>query len=256
MPSRLQARLASGIVALAILLGAFPAGAQTSDAGGVLPLQNSLQDSIARLNRSLVAVVAVGSGGPMVVGTGFIVSEDGTFVTASHVLRQPPEVRMQALIHDTAGREQPVIFEALLDDAQRDVTVCRIIAGHGMRPPVVPAELAGTSKAAAGTLVVASGFPLAAARPSSHLGIVSSEAAGGHYVEIAAMVNEGESGAPVVRLDDGKVIGMISSVRTASTYAGAAQGVEDQNSGLTLAAPAEWLSALIAKSKQRAPQAR
>lgn len=243
------------VLALVILLSALrPAAAQGGGAGGVLQLQSSVQDSIAKLDRSLLAVVAVGSGGPMVVGTGFIVSEDGTFVTASHVLRQPPEVVLRALIRDAAGHQQPAVFEPLVDDPERDVAVCRIVAGHGMRPPVVPAGLAESSRAAAGTLVVASGFPLAAARPSSHLGIVSSDAAGDQYVEIAVMVNEGESGAPVVRLDDGKVIGMISSVRTASTYAGAGRGVEDQNSGLTLAAPAEWLSALIANAKQRAPR--
>jgi hypothetical protein len=125
-----------------------------------------------------------------------------------------------------------------------------------MRWPVVPVALADTSKSESGTFVIASGFPLTSERPSSHFGIVSTQAPGDQLVEIGVMVNEGESGAPVARIEDGKVIGMVSSVRTASTFQGAGQGVEDQNSGLTLAVPSEWLAALIAKAKQQAHSAR
>lgn len=243
-------------LSLLLLVLLVPAWGQGRDGGSVLGLQSSLQNAIARLDPSVVAMVAVGSGGPMVVGTGFIVSDDGTFITASHVLRQPAGVEIRALIRFGAAGKKTVQFERLVDDAQRDIALCRIVAEHGMRPPLVPVTLADSSRSVAGTLVVASGFPLATERPSSHLGIVSTTAAGDEYVEVALMVNEGESGAPLVRLDDGKVIGMISSVRTASTYAGAGRGVEDQNSGLALAAPAEWITSLIRKAAQQAPTAR
>ncbi|HVP41875.1 MAG TPA: serine protease [Terriglobales bacterium] len=237
-----------------MLLGLLaPAWGQSSDNKSVIGLQVSLQDSISRLNRSLVGIVAIGSGGPMIVGTGFIIADDGTFVTAAHVLRQPPGLQIRALIRLGAAGQKAAEFEKLGDDAERDIAICRIVAEHGMRPPMVPLPLADSSRSAAGTLVVSSGFPLASERPSSHLGIVSTDSAGDQYVEIAVMVNEGESGAPVMRLDDGKVIGMVSSVRIASTYAGAGHGAEDQNAGLALAAPAEWVTSLLHKAIPQAP---
>ncbi len=228
--------------AIVIAALVFPAMAQNTS--GVATLQNSIQTSIAQLDRSLVAVVAVGNAGPMIVGTGFFVAKDGTFVTALHVLQQGHGIAMRAMLR--GDERQLFALETLAVDAARDLAICRIVATAKTSP--VPVSLAQHTEVAPGTLVVVSGFPLAAKSPSSHLGIISSASPAEESLEVGALVNEGESGAPIVRVDNGEVIGMVSAVRTASTYAGSARGVEDQNSGITLGSRAEWVRELMARA--------
>ncbi len=236
-----------GVMLAPIGCAAQSAGSRDSFAG----LQASVQNSIAQLDRSLIAVVAIGQAGPMVVGTGFFVSDDGTFVTAHHVLQQGPGIGFKILMRTKDAPREAAGFEVIARDAMHDIVVCRAALEKGVS--TVPVKLAAASESVAGTFVVISGFPLTANSPSSHLGIVSSNAARSDPLELAAFVNEGESGAPILRIEDGQVIGMVSSVRTASTYKGAGRGIEDQNSGLTLGMRSELLAAAIARSATARP---
>jgi V8-like Glu-specific endopeptidase len=248
----IRGRTALGVLISALALAGLPAAAQNNRDSGIGALQSAVQNSIARLDRSLVAVVGVGSAGPMVVGTGFFVSNDGVFVTALHVLRQRPGVTIRALLPGEGADRPLVAVTTLSTDTQRDLALCHAALGENA-PATAPLKLAGSSDVPPGAFVVLSGFPLGAANISSHFGIVSGRAGKSEFLEVALHVNEGESGAPIVRVDDGTVIGMASSVRTASTYLGSGTGVEEQNSGLTLAARAEWIADLIARAKSAAP---
>jgi Trypsin-like peptidase domain len=245
----------SGLLRHAVLIAAacaaslLQASAQTSSP--VVALQESLQKSIARLEPSLVPIVGIGKSGPMVIGTGFFVSSDGEFITAAHVLRQGKEVEIKALVPGDSGERQLATVELVAADDQRELALCRI-SQETHHSGYVPVTLASSVNVIPGTLVVVSGFPLAARNNSSHIGMISSRSAGSEPLEIAATINEGESGAPIMRWDTGVVVGMVASVRTASTYVGAARGVEEQNSGLALGSRSEWISALITRAHQSA----
>jgi len=238
-------------ICMATMLPAY-AAAQNQPASAVEQLQQTLQRASQNLEASLVAIVGVGSAGPMVLGTGFFVANDGSFVTASHVFQANRGVQFQAYVTGEDGEKHLFPFTTLRADDRHDLRLCRIQSYHEPSKPRIRAlPLARNSTAIPGTLIVSSGFPLTSPNAVLHFGPVAASSSPDQTLELAVMVNEGESGAPVLRLDTEEVIGMIVLVRTASVYS--QNSGAEQNSGLTLAARVEWLQALLNEAATTTP---
>ena len=63
----------------------------------------------------------------------------------------------------------------------------------------------------------------------------------------ARMYNKGNSGSPVIEVKSGKVIGLIIQEIPAPLFSGFENLPMSQNSGIALAAPAEWVIQILKK---------
>ncbi|KAL0613972.1 Serine protease HTRA4 [Plecturocebus cupreus] len=143
---------------------------------------------------------------PVYSGSGFIVSEDGLIITNAHVVmnQQGIEVELQSGAH----------YEAIIKDIdlKLDLAVIKIEANADL--PVL--LLGRSSDLRAGEFVVALGSPFSLQKTAT-AGIVSTTQRGGNelgiensdmdYIQTDAIVNQGNSGGPLVNLD-GDVIGV------------------------------------------------
>ncbi|MCL4524210.1 MAG: serine protease [Acidobacteria bacterium] len=165
------------------------------------------------------------------------------------MLQQSGEIQFAAYLSAEDGVKHLYPFKLLLFDKKHDLALCRIhyVPGHFEfgAPRMKALPLARSSTATPGTLVVSSGFPLTLSKATLHFGPVTSLSSPDDMLELSLMVNEGESGAPVLRLDSGEIIGAIVLVRTAAVYSGTAAA--EQNSGISLAGRVEWMRDLMAQ---------
>lgn len=236
-----------------LLLGLLPqwmhaeAGARTV----LQQLQDALQSSSRNIEQTLVGVVAIGDAGPIVVGTGFFVNADGLFVTAAHTFSTNHGLAFRAYVNGVDGHKHLRPVRVLQVDKAHDLALCRIEDAADPKDSakfeihVLP--LAESSNMPVGTLVASSGLPLTLPTPMFHFGAVSGDSPADQPLELGIMVNEGESGAPAVRLDSGEIVGMVLQVRTASVYSDQSHSGAEQNAGLSQAARVEWIRALIAQ---------
>jgi S1-C subfamily serine protease len=165
-------------------------------------------------------------------GSGFIVDEEGTVVTAAHVVDEASSVKV--ILQDGTVRSAEVLG---VDDAT-DVAVIRFDP-EGVE--LQPLELGDSAELKVGASVAAIGAPFEYAWSFS-TGIVSGldrtiEAPNGftvsHAIQTDAAVNPGNSGGPLLDAD-GDVIGVVDQIAT--------DGSADQSSGVGFAVPSNLVA--------------
>jgi S1-C subfamily serine protease len=170
-------------------------------------------------------------------GSGFEVDDEGTVVTAAHVVDEASSV--QVILQDGTTRSAEVLG---VDDAS-DLAVIRFDPEGAELHPL---ELADSSELKVGASVAAIGAPFEYAWSFS-TGIVSGldrtiEAPNGftvaHAIQTDAAVNPGNSGGPLLDAE-GDVIGVVDQIAT--------DGSADQSSGVGFAVPSTLVAAELAQ---------
>jgi S1-C subfamily serine protease len=165
-------------------------------------------------------------------GSGFIVDEEGTVVTAAHVVDEASSVKV--ILQDGTVRSAEVLG---VDDAT-DIAVIRFDP-EGIK--LHPLELGDSSALKVGAAVAAIGAPFEYAWSFS-TGIVSGldrtiQAPNGftvsHAIQTDAAVNPGNSGGPLLD-SEGDVIGVVDQIATG--------GSADQSSGVGFAVPSNLVA--------------
>jgi S1-C subfamily serine protease len=169
----------------------------------------------------------------MATGSGFEVDEEGTVVTAAHVVDEASSV--EVILQDGSTHKAEVLG---IDDAS-DLAVIRFDPEGAELHPL---EIADSSDLNVGASVAAIGAPFEYAWSFS-TGIVSGldrtiQAPNGfsvaHAVQTDAAINPGNSGGPLID-SEGKVIGVVDQIAT--------DGSADQSSGVGFAVPSSLVSA-------------
>jgi len=202
-----------------------------------------------------------------VVGTAFLVTPDGYFVTAAHVLEQykPKSAQMTVGMRQRSGDMGGVWFDVVEKDVAHDLALCKTSVPL---PKFVPREEnPGTEQPIAslrvslaapvtGQLIAIAGFPLGSWNPAIQFGTVAAirttnpnagrvPAGQRELLQISASGNKGNSGSPVISLDTGDVIGVVVQAQPAPLFS-TVQGVPlAQSSGIMLAVPASWVQDLL-----------
>ncbi len=189
--------------------------AAPSGNAGSPPAKGSVGAIYASASRGVVSVQSRGGS-----GTGFVVDQDGTIVTNSHVVGNVDEVRVR---FGDAGRA--LRAEVLGSDPSVDIAVLRVDpASAGTLHPLALADSDGVK---VGDTAIAIGNPLGLDRTAT-TGIVSGlgreiRAPNGFQIDKViqtdAPINPGNSGGPL--LDSlGRVIGVNSQIATSGAGSG------------------------------------
>lgn len=163
-------------------------------------------------------------------GTGFIISEDGQFITCAHVYKQIPQDDLPFL--EAAA---PIMFDSktkmttykadkiksLFTDEENDLILMKI--GDYQNGFVSVNAISDPEQVKEGDEIVFIGYPLATEllamgfgiTKSTNHGIISSVKRRGtdgslHFFMIDTHVNNGSSGSPVILKETGEVIGVAS----------------------------------------------
>jgi hypothetical protein len=161
------------------------------------------EKNLAKLIRPAVLTVVVkkDGGGYTGQGTGFIITEDGIFVTNHHVIEKIKEGK--AILSD--GRVLTIESE-LVSDKQRDLALLKLPKG---KYPFL--RLAAKDVAGVGDKIAVMGSP-EGLRNTYSTGIISAERPGGangvDLLQISAPVSHGSSGSPVVN-QEAMVVGIV-----------------------------------------------
>jgi serine protease Do len=202
-----------------------------------------------------------------VAGTGFLVTPEGYFVTAAHVLQEykPKSSQMTVGLRQRSGDIGGAWFDLIEKDETHDLALCKIIGplgkfaenknNPGTERPVASLRVS-TAEPTTGEFIAIAGFPLGSWSPAIQFGTVAAirtinpnagrvPAGQRDLLQISASGNKGNSGSPVIRLDSGEVIGVIVQAEPAPLFA-AVQGVPlAQSSGIMLAVPGSWVRDLL-----------
>ncbi len=136
------------------------------------------------------------------VGSGFLIDNNGTILTAFHVVEHAEEVHVRT--HE--GHE--FLATAILTDPQSDIAVLRIPAANDLKP----LRIGNSDKLELAEWVVAVGNPYNTGIILTP-GIISSKGKGpsvlehADFLETTAVINLGNSGGPLLNLD-GEVVGI------------------------------------------------
>ena len=220
-----------------------------------------------------------------VVGTGFLINDSGYFITAGHVATtthvgpadHPVPCQVKALLRQRDGSGFSQSFDLTELDSDHDLALCHIagFAIHELRRdhapahvPQAPATLRpfasvalDTGKVRVGQLCLLSGYPLGSNSPDLQLGMVSATVTripgiyrtpkdGSDLLQVTVNGNHGDSGAPLMDLTTGRVVGVILEFVPAPIAIGGTLRFDIgnyQSSGIMLAAPAAWVNALLAR---------
>ena len=200
------------------------------------PANGSVGAIYASASRSVVSVQSRGG-----TGTGFVVEDDGTIVTNSHVVGNSDEVRVRFGDNGRALRA-----EVLGSDPSVDIAVLRVDPADAGR--LYPLALADSDQVKVGDTAIAIGNPLGLDRTATS-GIVSGlgreiQAPNGFQIDKViqtdAPINPGNSGGPL--LDSrGRVIGVNSQIATSGAGSG--------NIGIGFAVPANTVREVVPQLK-------
>ena len=225
-----------------------------------------------------------------VVGSGFLVNDEGYFVTAAHVVKtdhvgsdaaQIP-CKLKAVVRQADGNSGAMGFDIIEVDEGHDLALCRIL-GFKVYDEQHPSHLdkgtpksswhpfsslaVATSEVRQGELVLLSGFPLGSWTQALHLGLISSTIMVNPNVPIPTVTkdrnqlvpvtingNHGDSGGPLIDVTTGQVVGVLLQIVPAPMAIGG-RVVWDSGtfelSGIMLAAPATWVNALLSRHNVR-----
>jgi S1-C subfamily serine protease len=203
-----------------------------------------------------------------VVGTAFLVSPDGYFITAAHVLEkyEPKSAQMTVGIRQRSGDIAGAWFEVIEKDETHDLALCKTNsplrnfridkANPGTEQPIATLHIS-TSQPVTGQFIAIAGFPLGSWNPAIQLGTVAAirttnpnagrvPAGQRELLQISAAGNKGNSGSPVIALDTDDVIGVIVQAQPAPLFsAPQIQGVPLAQSSGIMAVPAVWVNELL-----------
>jgi serine protease Do len=205
-----------------------------------------------------------------VAGTGFLVTPEGYFVTAAHVLQEykPKSGQMTVGLRQRSGDIGGAWFDLIEKDEAHDLALCKIIGplgefaenknNPGTEKPVASLRVS-TAEPITGEFIAIAGFPLGSWSPAIQFGTVAATrtvnpnagrvpAGQRDLLQISASGNKGNSGSPVIQLDTGEVIGVIVQAEPAPLFT-AVQGVPlAQSSGIMLAVPGSWVRDLLKRN--------
>jgi len=204
-----------------------------------------------------------------VVGTAFLVTGDGYFVTAAHVLGV--EIlkmgRLSVILKQRDGSGSGLSFDVIEKDESHDLALCKIenfVPMKSGRAPLDTDVPVATLDISAETLqqgqfVAIVGFPLGSWNPALQFGNVAATeivnsapsmrvpAGQRDLLQINVSGNKGDSGGPVISLRTGKVVGVIIQLVPAPVLS-AIPVPEMQNSGMMVALPAKWVRDLLTRN--------
>lgn len=248
--------------------------------------QNTPEEELKRTAyHAEFAVLSIWYGPPeasaasQVVGTGFLVTADGYFVTAAHVLEHyqsdPAQMAkagmMTAGIRQRSGDIFGAPFNLVEKDESHDLALCklRIALGQfiehkdnpGTEQPIASLRVS-SAEPTIGQFIAIAGFPLGSWTPAIQFGTVAAvrttnpnagrvAARQRDLLQISVSGNKGNSGSPVVSLDTGEVIGVIVQAEPAPLFTtSTVQGLPlAQSSGIMLAVPASWVGHVLERHK-------
>jgi Trypsin-like peptidase domain len=153
------------------------------------------------LDAVVLIVVNDGDGKPTAQGSGFIVSADGRVVTNHHVI----DGAQSAIVKLNNGAFF-IVEGVIADDPEHDIVVLKV---SGKNLPSL--RLADSEALLVGDHVVAIGSPLGLENSVSD-GIISgfrSDSKGQSWVQTTAPVSHGNSGGPLLTMDE-RVVGVIT----------------------------------------------
>jgi putative serine protease PepD len=215
---------------------ASPLPAAPSGQAASPPARGSVGAIYASASRGVVSVQSNGG-----TGTGFVVENDGTIVTNSHVVGNADAVRVRFGDNGRALRA-----EVLGSDPSVDIAVLRVEPASAGR--LYPLALADSDQVKVGDTAIAIGNPLGLDRTAT-AGIVSGlgreiRAPNGFQIDKViqtdAPINPGNSGGPL--LDSrGRVIGVNSQIATSGAGSG--------NIGIGFAVPANTVRDVVPQLK-------
>ncbi|MCS6886542.1 MAG: trypsin-like peptidase domain-containing protein [Acidobacteriota bacterium] len=153
-----------------------------------------------------VGMVLARAPGGVTSGSGFVIRGDGLFVTNYHVVESAAEILVKLPNRD------PVRAYELRRDVVRDLALLRFEAGDNY--PVL--KLDGSDLRQKGEEVLVLGYPLGTRLGldiSVSTGIISSvrEYEDAKILQTTAAINHGNSGGPLIRKADGRVIGVVTA---------------------------------------------
>jgi S1-C subfamily serine protease len=172
-----------------------------------LPLQQDAPLSLEEARRAVGYVTVRLDSGSEGSGTGFVVTPQGHFLTAYHVVERASTIHVSF----EASPQRQIPAELVGWDAAADLAVLRL-AESGIYPYCPLAEREYTPPL--GESVAVLGYPLGeelGREISFTEGTVSSlrERQGATLIQLSATVTHGSSGAPLFRRSDLRVIGVI-----------------------------------------------
>ncbi len=203
-------------------------------------------------------------------GTGFIVFDDGKFITNAHVYKSVQENEMQYLGVSVPGKTDdknlthydrfPV--KLLKIDEENDVVLMQIASdnpstGSGQRKFETIGKVGNSEAVKEGDEVVYIGYPLATEMLNMGFGItmttnnclISSIKRRGvdgslHFFLVDTHTNNGSSGSPVFSVDSGEVIGIVSG-KISSRIPGPNGQVLDIPANIGICRPAKYIENLL-----------
>lgn len=188
-------------------------------------------DGMRAIMRRLLSgpgTIAEPRGGDSVLGSGFIIREDGLIVTNRHVVAGARSVQVKL----ADGRELPA--KIIGADVATDIALLRVSAG-----PLPALRLGSSENISVGESVIAIGNPFGLGQ-SVTAGIVSARGrtlVADPYIDFLqtdAAINSGNSGGPLLSID-GAVIGVTSAIFSPN----------GGSIGLGFAIPAETVASVI-----------
>jgi S1-C subfamily serine protease len=210
-----------------------------------------------------------------VLGTAFLVSEHGHFLTAAHVVRNVPRdiARLTVVVRqrDNLG-SMGAAFEIIEADEGHDLALCKIQNFESMWKTSTTPQPKGTfqgwhlgtvklapSIPPRGTFVAVIGFPLGSWSSTVQFGTLAATetispsvqgvpAGNRSLLQIDTAANKGNSGSPVIELDSGNVIGIIIQALPAPLYSTVEGLPFGQSSGIAIAAPSTWATELLKRN--------
>lgn len=180
----------------ATMLGALAIGGSPALADVPSP-----REVAARITPAVVSIATYDQWGETAgTGTGFLVDDQGTFVTNHHVIEGAASLRVEL----STGEQFTQVY-SLVTDADRDIAILRIPAEH-----TTAAVLGMDRDLEVGDPVFVMGNPLGLDRTFSN-GMVSAKRLieGTENIQITAPISPGSSGGPVMN-ERGEVIGIAS----------------------------------------------
>lgn len=207
-----------------------------------------------------------------VVGTGFLINDEGYFITAAHVLSvyKPDSGQLTAIIRQNKFGGGGRWFDVIEKDESHDLALCKM---KGYTPhltkalqrehPEIDTPFASVRVATApvmtGQFLVLAGFPLGSWNPAIQLGTIAATetvnpnagrvpAGQRELLQISVSGNKGNSGSPVISLRTGDVVGVVIQEIPAPLFSNIESPLPfGQSSGIMLAAPASWILELLKK---------
>jgi serine protease Do len=161
----------------------------------------TVPELVKRSSSAVVQIVASGETGGQMLGSGFVVSEDGKIVTNFHVI----EGANSATVKLANGSSLPV-KGILAQDANKDLVILKVDGGN-----LKWLEIDSMFKLQVGDHVVAIGSPLGFEGTVSD-GIVSAirtDEEEKTWIQTTAPVSHGNSGGPLLNMH-GRVVGVIA----------------------------------------------